>query len=183
MGGREACHHGVLKWPQVGWLPGHGHGGRPLTPTGHTSGRVPWPAGLWGGCSGERSMCPSHLFLGPEPGAVGLCVSVSESEHRDACVGYGSLQNVPTLGTPSSPNLTALEQGWGRSAAGSLQWLGRNHGRESLKAPLCPDLSRAWERQGPGTESRAHPGEWRTLGIQLTGRASERLGRGAWPTV
>ena len=78
-----------------------------MTPTGHTSG----PPDLQG--SGEdalpfiQSICPSHLFLGTEPGAVGLCVYVAESEHRGGLVwhrvGYESIQNVPTLGTWEVP--------------------------------------------------------------------------------
>lgn len=78
-----------------------------MAPTGHMSG----PPDLQG--SGEdawpspQSICASHLVLGTEPGAMWLCVYVAESECRGCLawhrVGYGSIQNVSTLGTWEVP--------------------------------------------------------------------------------
>lgn len=47
-------------------------------------------------------------------------------------------------------------------------------------ALACPEHGREKDEV---RRSRAHPWEWRTLGIHLLGRASERLGRGVLLTV
>lgn len=65
------------------------------------------------------------------------------------------------------PGVAWQEMGKGKPESPVMSWPVQSHGRSKDEV----------------RRSRAHPWEWRTLGIHLLGRASERLGRGVWLTV